>query len=154
MLYLCLKAIHILGVVILIGNVTVTSVWKVFADRTNNPVVIAFAQRLVIGTDWSLTIAGIVLVMLGGYGMALLGRLDLLGAPWLFWGQLLFFASGVMWLGILVPVQAEQFRLSQSFDAGRIPERYKHLNRIWIIWGVLSTIPLVAAMFLMIVKSP
>ena len=41
--YLFLKGIHILGVILLLGNIIVTAWWKIMADRTRDPRVIAFA---------------------------------------------------------------------------------------------------------------
>jgi uncharacterized membrane protein len=58
MSYDVLRLLHLLGVVLLLGNVTVTSDWKLYADRTRDPVVIAFAQRLVTITDWFFTFWG------------------------------------------------------------------------------------------------
>ena len=71
MQYQVLKFLHILGVILLIGNVTITAFWKVFADRSNDPLVIAQAQRIVILADWFFTLAGILLILGGGYGMLL-----------------------------------------------------------------------------------
>ena len=34
--------LHILGVVIFLGNIIVTAVWKVLADRTRNPAVVGY----------------------------------------------------------------------------------------------------------------
>jgi uncharacterized membrane protein len=42
--YLLLKSLHILGVVLFLGNIIITGWWKAMADRTRNPVVIAFAS--------------------------------------------------------------------------------------------------------------
>ena len=77
------KFLHILGVVLLIGNVTVTAVWKVFADRTGQATIVAFAQRLVTYTDWAFTLGGVALLMIGGYGMAITSHLPLFGSTWL-----------------------------------------------------------------------
>ena len=60
------KFLHITGVVMLMGNITVTAIWKFFADRTQRPEVLAFAQKLVTYTDWSMTVWGVVLLMAGG----------------------------------------------------------------------------------------
>ena len=65
MLYDALKYLHILGIVLLLGNVTITAFWKAFADRTGDPVVIAFGQRLVTITDFVFT---------GGGGIIIYGR--------------------------------------------------------------------------------
>jgi hypothetical protein len=75
-LYATFKFLHVLGAIILVGNVTVTAVGKVFADRTHDARVVAFGQRLVTITDWSLTAGGIALLVLGGYGAALVGRVN------------------------------------------------------------------------------
>lgn len=138
---------------LLVGNVTVTAVWKVFADRTQSPTIVAFAQRLVIYTDWSFTLGGVVLTAAGGYGMAWFARMDVLAAPWLVWGQILFVASGLMWLAFLIPSQTKQSRLACRFDAKTsIPSAYQRLGRQWIGWGVVATIPLIAAIFVMTAK--
>ena len=39
--------VHITGVVMLMGNITVTAIWKFFADRDGRPQVLGFAQKLV-----------------------------------------------------------------------------------------------------------
>ena len=68
--YTAFKIVHMLGVVLFLGNIIVTGFWKAIADRTGNPAVIAFAQRLVTLTDWIFTAGGVALVLAGGFGMA------------------------------------------------------------------------------------
>ena len=41
--YTTIKLVHIAGAVLLLGNIIVTAWWKVMADRTGNPSIIAFA---------------------------------------------------------------------------------------------------------------
>lgn len=147
------KYLHIFGIILLMGNVTVTAVWKVFADRSKNWRIIAFGQAMVTGTDFGLTIPGIILTMIGGYGMIWAGQFSLIDPPWLLWSQIFFAMAGIIWLGILVPVQIKQARLARGFDsdASLTPE-YKRLSWVWIIWGLISFIPLMIAMYLMIAK--
>ena len=150
--YALFKFIHILGVVLLVGNVTVTSVWKLLADRTRCGSIVAYAQRMVSITDWTFTLAGIVCISLGGYVMAA-GAGFSLTAPWLLWSQLLFLASGMVWLCILLPIQIAQSRQSRGLSAAtHIPPSYLRLSRRWLLWGIAATIPLAVAMYLMIVK--
>lgn len=152
--YWLYKFVHILGVVLLIGNVSVSSIWKVFADRTGNTAIVAYAQRLVIHTDWTLTGGGAVLVMLGGYGMTWEVRMPLIQTPWLLWSQVLFLASGLIWLLVLVPIQVAQSRLARGFaSAGCIEGRYWRLGRLWLGWGIAATVPLVGALYLMVAKT-
>lgn len=151
--YVLFKWIHIVGVIALIGNVTVTAVWKVFADRTRCWRTIAFAQKMVTATDWTFTLGGILLLMVGGYAMSYIHHLPILLVDWLVWGQLCFLASGLIWLCILLPLQIRQARLSARFhENGLIPDIYRRLANLWIAWGIIATIPLIAALFFMIAK--
>lgn len=153
MTYEFFKSVHLLGVIILLGNVTVTAVWKVFADRTGDAVVVAFAQRLVTLTDFSLTMSGITLVIGGGYGMALVAGINPFAPGWLVWGQLLFVLSGLIWLGILVPLQIRQARAARAFvPEAPVPEPYRRDARRWIVWGIIATLPLFAAVWVMTAK--
>ena len=58
-MYLAFKVIHLLGVVLFLGNIIVTAVWKALADQTREPRTIAYAQRLVTVTDWIFTLSGV-----------------------------------------------------------------------------------------------
>ncbi len=152
-MYNAFKTVHILGVVLLLGNVIVTGLWKALADRTRAASTVAYAQRLVILTDWIFTGGGIALIVIGGYAMAGSVHLPLLHTRWLFWGQALFGLSAVIWLFVLLPVQAAQSRLAQRFSAdGEIPAAYWELSRRWLRWGVLATLPLLIIVRLMVLK--
>lgn len=153
MLYSVLKFLHVAGVVLLIGNVTITAFWKVYSDRTRDARIVANAQRAVITADWLFTLPAIALIIVGGYGMALIGNMDLFADPWLVWGQAFFLVSGALWLGVLVPVQVRQSRQARAFDMDApIPESYWRDGRRWLIWGIVATVPLVAATYVMIAK--
>src|SRR5262245_59999795 len=70
MSYLAFKSLHIASVVIFLGNIVITAVWKVLADRTADPKVVAFVQRLVTVTDFAFTAGGMVLILIGGLNHA------------------------------------------------------------------------------------
>ena len=151
--YYTLLFVHYTGVILLVGNITVTAVWKVFANRTGDARIIAFGQRLVTGTDFGLTIPGIVLTMAGGYGAAILMGYPLFEDFWLIASQALFVLAGLIWLGILVPIQIKQARIARGFEnGGEVPVEYRALSRRWITWGLISTVPMVAALWLMVAK--
>jgi len=150
--YLALKSLHILGVVLFVGNIIVTGWWKVQADRTRNPAVIAFAQRQVTLTDWIFTFGGSTLVVVGAYANVYLHDLPL-DATWLVWGQALFFLSGLLWVAILIPAQIKQARLARGFaGGGPIPDEYWRLNRIWLWIGILATVLPAANLYFMVFK--
>jgi uncharacterized membrane protein len=151
--YYTLLFVHYTGVILLVGNITVTAVWKVFANRTGDARIIAFGQRLVTGTDFGLTIPGIALTMAGGYGVAILMGYPLFEDLWLIASQTLFVLAGLIWLGILVPIQVKQARIARTFEnGGEVSDEYRALSRRWITWGLISTVPMVAVLWLMVAK--
>lgn len=151
--YLFLKSLHILGAVIFLGNIIVTGWWKFMADRTQNPVIIGFAQRQVTLTDYVFTAGGLLLVLATGIGNAVLHNMDYLTIKWLAWGYWLFIISGVIWVAVLIPVQIKQAKMARQFEnGGDIPESYWKLGRIWIIFGTLATVIPLANIYWMVFK--
>ena len=152
--YLWLKTLHILGAILFLGNIIVTGWWKVMADRTREPRIVAFAQRQVIVTDYVFTLGGVLLVLGTGLVNAHWHGLSYADNPWLAWGTGLFVASGVIWVLILVPLQARLSRLSRSFAAtASVPADYWRLCRSWNFWGVMATVLPLAAVYLMVFKG-
>jgi uncharacterized membrane protein len=143
---------HIIGVVLFLGNILVTAVWKMLADRTRDAAVVAFAQRLVLTTDVAFTATGVVLILVSGQVMAEdFG--GVFGPTWLTLGWSFFIASGVIWLTILVPIELKQARLAREFrDGGVIPDRYWRLSTLWAIFGGIATILPFINVFLMVLK--
>jgi uncharacterized membrane protein len=151
--YNLFKFIHVLGIVILVGNVTITAYWKVLADLSKDARIIAHAQRGVNFADWIFTLSGIVLIIVGGYGAALIKQLPLFSSFWLVAGQILFGISGVIWLGVLVPLQIRQGRAARQFSGGgEVPAAYWRDAKRWLVWGIIATVPLVAAVYVMVEK--
>lgn len=151
MSYEVAKYLHVTGFVMLMGNITVTAIWKFYADRDGRPEVLGFAQKLVTYTDWSMTLWGVVLIMGGGYFMAFSKGL-VLTRGWLFWSQLHFLIAGLVWLFAIVPIQIKQARLAKAFPQDDVGDDYRRLSKHWLAWGLLSTVPLLAATWLMVVK--
>jgi len=151
MMYEAAKFLHVTGVVMLMGNISVTAIWKFFADRSGQPEVLGFAQKLVTYTDWSMTMWGAVLIMVGGYFMAIYAGFPLWDG-WMLWSQIFFAISGSIWLAVLVPIQIKQSRLARDFSVHGVCDEYRSLSRRWLIWGVISTLPLIAAVWLMLAK--
>ena len=121
------------------------------ADRHGDPLVIAFAQRQVTLTDWVFTLGGVVLLIIGGQGMA-----DIAGynnAVWLSWGLGLFGASGLIWVLILIPLQIKLAKITKEFQRDAdIPERYWRLSKQWYVWGIIATVLPLINLYVMVFK--
>lgn len=151
--YSLLKAVHVLGVVLFVGNIIVTAVWKGMADRNGRPEVVGFAQRLVTLTDWVFTFGGVLLVLGAGLAMTHVGGLSIWETSWLRHGFVLFIVSGVIWGAILIPIQILQARIARQFENGAdVPDRYWQLNRHWFVWGIVATILPVINIAIMVLK--
>jgi uncharacterized membrane protein len=144
--------LHVLGVVIFLGNIIVTAVWKVLADRTRNPAVIGYAQRLVTVTDIAFTATGAALIAVSGQMMA--DRFGGVGGEgWLTLGVALFIASGVIWVTTLIPIQVLQSRLARRFVVdGVIPDRYWRLATFWYVLGAIAILLPLVNIYLMVAK--
>ncbi len=151
--YLWLKALHLLGVMLFMGNIIVTGWWKFMADRTRNPQVIAFAQHQVTLTDYVFTAGGATILFAAGWGNAALHGMDVMQINWLSWGLWLFSASGVIWVAVLIPTQIRQERMAAKFSvSGGIPQEYWRLCRRWNIWGSIATLLPLMNLYWMVLK--
>jgi uncharacterized membrane protein len=150
--YNLLKTLHLFGVVLFLGNIVVTAWWKLAADRTRDPGVIAFAQRQVTLTDWIFTLGGAILVAAGGIGNALAHGIPM-STGWIHLGSMSFGVAALIWLAVLVPLQTRLARLARRFAvAGDIPEEYWRLERYWGLAGSLVTVLLLANVPIMVFK--
>jgi len=139
--YLALKALHILGVTLFLGNIIITGWWKVMADRSGDYRVIAFAQRQVTLTDYVFTFGGVLLILATGIGNAVLHDMDYTQITWLVWGNMLFIASGIIWVVALIPIQIKQAKMAHEFGSSQsIPDEYWKLGKQWIIYGTIATV--------------
>ncbi|OGB26434.1 MAG: hypothetical protein A3I66_01025 [Burkholderiales bacterium RIFCSPLOWO2_02_FULL_57_36] len=147
-----IKFIHIIGVVLFVGNIIVSAFWKVLADRTGDLAVIRYATRAVNLADIFFTAGGIILLLGAGHAMAPEYG-GVMAKNWIRWSYFLLISTGVIWALILIPVQRSQSRLLDSLGSlDSIPDRYWRLATIWTVAGsVASVLPLIA-MYLMVVK--
>ncbi len=153
------KIIHLFGIMIFMGNIIITGWWKVMADRTRDPAIVAFAQRQVTVTDFLFTAGGGAILLTAAFGMV--AQLADGGSPlqviyattWLNWGYWLFIASGVIWVVVLIPVQIVQAKMARAFaDGGDIPDAYWRLGLVWGLFGLVAILLPLANIYWMVVK--
>lgn len=150
--YLFFKMIHILGVIVFLGNIIVTGFWKIFADVSNNWRVIAFSQRLVTYTDIVFTTIGVLIIAVTGILMARFYG-NFLQVKWIAWGLSLFVASGIIWIAILIPIQIRLHLLvKQLNDNISIPKQYWIYEKIWLGFGLIATLLPLINLYWMVYK--
>lgn len=152
MLYLALKTIHVLAVVIFLGNITVGAFWKAFADKTGKPPVMAHTIDGIIRADRVFTIPAIVVLVLAGFAAAGIGRYSILGTGWILWGLGLFVVSGVAF-GPIARAQRALLAVAQTgLQTAEQQKAYETLSRQWNVYGTIATLAPFAALVIMVVK--
>ena len=146
-MYLALKVVHVAGVILFLGNITVGVFWKQFADRTRSAAIMAYTVDGIIRADRIFTIPGILILLVGGIGAALVGGYPILGTGWILWGLIAFALSGVAF----GPLSRTQRQLSAAAHAGDL-ETYDRLSQRWNIFGLIALILPVLVFVIMILK--
>lgn len=152
MFYLALKTIHVLAVVIFLGNITVGAFWKAFADKTGKPPVMAHTIEGIIRADRVFTIPAVIVLVLAGFAAAGIGHYSILGTGWILWGLGLFIISGVAF-GPIARVQRALLAVAQTgLQTTEQQKAYETLSRQWNVYGTVATIAPFAALVIMVVK--
>ena len=147
--YLLLKLLHLIGVVLFLGNITVGVFWKAFADRSGNLAIMANTMDGIIRADRIFTIPGIIILLIGGFGAASVGGFPILSTGWILWGLTLLILSGLAF----GPLSRAQRAISAAAHAGNL-EEYERLSKGWNTWGTIALVLPAIAFVIMILKPP
>jgi len=146
------KSLHIFGACLFIGNIIVSALWKVMADRTKNTATIQYATNLVNLTDMVMTGLGATLIVVTGHMLAQEFG-GVLSQQWILQGYILFAISGALWITVLVPIQIKQAKLLKNIEAAEeVPEQYFKLAKLWSLVGTVATIVPLPAIYIMVAK--
>jgi uncharacterized membrane protein len=153
-MYLLLKSLHILAVALFLGNVITGVFWKAHADRTADPRIMAHTLDGIIRSDRWFTIPGVLLIVVFGFGAAIVGGLPILGTGWIWQSIVLFSVSGAAFVFQVAPLQVRLRDLAREGSGGGTwnAELYGRLSRRWGAWGLVATLTPLAALFLMVLK--
>jgi uncharacterized membrane protein len=153
MTFFLLKSLHIVSVVLFLGNIITGVFWKFHADRTGELRARAQALDGIIASDRWFTVPGVVLIIATGVAMALLVGYPLLSTKWIGWSLVLFGISGAAFSAFVAPLQKKLLANVRAGIAGSWNEpEYKSLSRSWEIWGAVATGAPLVALFLMVFK--
>lgn len=151
MAYNIIKLIHILFVVIFLGNITIGLFWKMFAEKTKDADKIAFAFKGIIKADRYFTMPGVIGITLFGIGLAMHAKIPILGTGWILWSIILFIISGIAFMVKLVPLQKKLAALVSNKEKFSWDEYHK-LSKQWDLWGYLALLTPWIATILMVLK--
>lgn len=153
-MYLTLKALHVFAVAMFLGNIVTGVFWKIHAERTHDPRLIAHAFEGIIASDRLFTVPGVVLIIITGVWAAVEARLPLLSTGWIFWSLVLFSISGIIFMAFIAPLQRRIAVLARN---AAVPAEldwpgYRAAARRWELWGLLAVVTPLGALALMVLK--
>ena len=154
-IYALLKLIHIIAVIIFLGNISTGLFWMRIADKTNNFSIISFTMKGIITSDKWFTIPGVIIITAGGFGAAIGGGLPLIRTGWIFWSIVLFSLSGIIFTTKLAPLQKKIFQLTGNAETARSShDLYQASLKQWEMWGFIALLTPLMAVVMMVLKIP
>lgn len=153
-MYMTWKAVHVIGVVLFLGNIITGVFWKHHAERTGDHRIIGMMFEGIARSDRLFTIPGVLLIIVSGVFAARDAGYSLLGTGWIVWPIMLFIISGVLFMAKIGPLQKRIAQLAQNAaTADRFDwAQYKSMARSWEIWGAIATLTPLAALVIMVLK--
>ncbi len=145
--YEAFKALHVIGAVLLVGNVTVTGVWSLYLYRVWRTGSFSFrpVARAILWTDLIFTVGGGILLTFTGIQMVVRSGLPWLDTPWLMHGIVALGLGTIVWLVVLLP---DQLRLERATD----PEQIRRLFLRWSVVGWADTLVLFYGLWAMVTR--
>jgi uncharacterized membrane protein len=153
-MYEWLKVLHIVSVVLFLGNIITGVFWHKHAERTRDARLIAQAVRGVIASDRLFTMPGVVAIIATGVAMALVAGWPIFGTRWIVLSLILFGISGAVFMARLAPLQRRMAAFAESGAAGGNFDLagYHRLSKQWDFWGATATLAPLGALALMVLK--
>jgi uncharacterized membrane protein len=151
MVYFILVLIHVIAVIIFLGNITIAPFWKSQAEKTNDRLIILRTWEGIIKADRLFTMPGVSILLLFGIGAALHGGYNLINTGWIFWSILLYIISGAAFMAKVVPIQKRIVALAKDESKFRWDE-YLKMSKQWDFWGSIATLAPWVAVILMVIK--
>jgi uncharacterized membrane protein len=143
-----LRALHVLGAVLLLGNVTITGFWATYLYRSRTQVPFRPVARAIMWTDLVFTVLGGTVLTVSGILLALRQGYRVMDTPWLLKGIVALGVSTLLWLGILLPDQIRLERLPPGAD-----DELRRLFRRWSVVGWAATLVLFYGLWTMVTKA-
>jgi uncharacterized membrane protein len=152
-MYLALKVLHIIAVILFLGNVITGAFWKLYGDKTGDPRIMAHTLEGISKSDRLFTIPGVVMIFFFGFATALVGHISILRSQWIWQSLIMFAVAGFAYAQNVVPLQIKMRQLALQGVNGSFDEaEYQRLSRKWNIWGSISILAPLIAVGLMVTK--
>ena len=154
--YSYLKLIHLIAVMIFLGNIVTGLFWMHIAVKTKDLKIISFVMKGIIKADRYFTLPGVVIITAGGFLAAIYGNFPILRTGWIFWSVIMFSISGLAFAFKVAPLQKKIYNLTLNKDSS-IDFNWENFKKVyfeWDIWGLVALLTPLAAFVMMTLKIP
>jgi uncharacterized membrane protein len=148
------KALHILAVTIFLGNIITGLFWKIHAEQTRDPRIIAHTFEGIIRSDAWFTRPGVMVLVILGLFAAVNAHWPLLSTGWILWAIVLISISGLCFMFFIAPLQRKIAALARSATSQADMDwaQYHKLERSWSFWGTIAVLTPIGALAIMVLK--
>lgn len=153
-MYLTLKFVHVLAVVLFMGNIITGLFWHVHAAGTRDAKLLFHTMDGIIRSDRWFTNPCAVILTLAGISLAIQAHLPILRTPWILGSIVLFSLSGLLFAVRVAPLQKRLRELARAgmTDTAFDYPGYARVAKAWDFWGGASTLLSLGALALMVLK--
>ena len=145
--------LHLLGMILFMGNVIVSSMWMTQARKTGDRTTLYCASTVVARADWVLSMPGLLLVLVSGI-MTVGYWGGFARASWAELSLAFFVLIGVIWLSLLLRFQRRMLQLTREAVELKIglSSEFSRVAARWAFWNGIVTILLCCSLYLMVFK--
>ncbi len=142
-------ALHVVGAVLMVGNVFITAIWAFGAYRQKSWPILRWGMRMVSWCDVYCTAPGFLLLASNGMVLATAWG-GIYSWRWLWISMALLGATGLT-AGVLIPTQIKLWHLS-SPEHDSPDDEYERLIQRWNNWGTPAALVPLVVLVLMVLK--
>ena len=150
------RLLHVLAVVLFLGNLVTGLFWAAHANRTRDPRLIGHAFAGIRRADSWFTLPGAVGIVVGGVAVAIRLELDVLATGWVLWGVGLFGIGLVVLVTVRARLQKDIAEELAGLDDGGDVAWGEHelLYGYWRTWTLIAIVAPLLAVLLMVYRPP
>jgi uncharacterized membrane protein len=152
-MYLILKLLHVIFVILFLGNITTGLFWHKHAARTRDPKLLFHTMDGIIRSDRLFTTPGVLGILAAGVALAIYGNFPMLSTGWILWTLVLFAISGAIFGMRVAPMQRRLRGMAEQGMAGGFDYAQYHALAVrWELWGAAALLTPVIGLALMVLK--
>ena len=143
-----LRILHVVGAILLLGNVTITGFWATYLFRVRGRFPFHPVARAIMWSDIMFTVLGGTMLTVSGILLALRRGYSVMQTPWLLKGIAALAVATLLWMVVLLPAQLRLERMPPGDD-----RELSRLFRRWSVVGWGATLVLFYGLWAMVTKG-